>query len=269
MKQSRKHRKNMLYIGIITAIVAAFAAVAYAADFFSLRSALIGGGSQVIAEPSADGETAEVTAQEISLAGVAGSAEYVASEEWLGWQEAYMEEKGVDGSWIDNYWTPADPALRDAARYYPVYNDEMLEKLVEIAEKYSLKLHSEQRLLSPEEFPGIFDTSVLTLYEGYCYEDGSFLLDGEYQGEIVQVLRNMAGTLPAASLQLWNSDENAEWSYTTAKGCTVDIMMSAELHRTKIFYADNGVFTIINAFIGDEVSAQAIADAIDFAALCR
>lgn len=126
----------------------------------------------------ADGElipATEVTRKVISLQGIADSANQKAAKEW------YEFEKSYDTSTIsDDY---SAPRQYDA---YPVFSQEMVEKVDEIAEKYGLKLAGRGELVQDWQKELFYEAlgidSLLRenagiktgFSSGYFYENGNF-----------------------------------------------------------------------------------------------
>ena len=116
-------------------------------------------------------EKETVTTEFISLQGLQGSVEYQAAKEW----QDFLHSYDIDGeilAEIDNNPT----GLEDLGLFYQVYTQEMYDKLVEIEDKYDLKLHSEMNLVSQEELDyrvgGSFMGKDLSRGWAYIYENG-------------------------------------------------------------------------------------------------
>ena len=165
----------------------------------------------------------------------------------------------------------------------------MLEKLLEIGDKYSLDLHTSCRYLNYEdddladtvddfavEFKNTIDTEKLDLKNGTLYEDGSFNLQAELNmpgtnSKTVVVARSISGTLPAESWYLTCVDEYRQWSYTTADGAVLDIIRNPDKNintgDTYIFYQESDAYIVLNTYCRSYKDAEELAEAIDFSGM--
>lgn len=214
-----------------------------------------------------------------------GDSESPASKAWVEWTN-YVN--GVDTSALDNSCMPK-PYL-----FYSVYNDDMAAKLDEIMAEYGLKLHQEmttfesadelyQALGTPKFLSGIHAS-------GYIYDDGSFNAQGDYSSaEMVSgyyFFVNMNGYFTDVSMSLADKwwGQYQEWSYETASGLTVDIVLGT--HRSMIITDLGSAAVTCIVYNGSEGSEyyepgtehpeplpisreylESLADAINFAAL--
>lgn len=260
----RASYKKIVRIALIAAAAAVLlTSAAYAADLFGLRERIISRSGP------ADGRSY------LSLAGIAGSPEYEASAEWIVWHTQY--EAAQSPGWIDDNWMPDDPVLRQYAVFYPCYNYEMLDKLLEISESHGLKLHTFMSASTGmNDFYAKAGTAAFTRGDnepagGYIYEDGSFRLDGAStlcEDGMYTLVRNISGTLPPMESSVWELDGYAESVYRTALGADVVIAASGELPMTYIFYHHDNAFLQLSARVTDAEAAKALADTFDFAAAC-
>ena len=230
--------KKLLRTLLIAAVIASFLGVtAYALGLLGLEKRLIPVGEGEMLVTERDEETGEATLElrnvQISVGapnGAPDTAEYQATQEWCSFLHDYEAEmyKNPDTDWKDYEYSFVQTAReRSIAEVYPVWDRAELDKLLEIAEKYQLRLLTEMSFVPTEEalckLAGVpsFCKTPHRLFTMYCFEDGSFHAEGyvELSGERVNISLNrvMAGSLyPFA--RWWNGDaEIEEWQYTTAE----------------------------------------------------
>ncbi|MGN0425738.1 MAG: hypothetical protein ACI4FY_10515 [Acetatifactor sp.] len=177
-------------------------------------------------EPNVNGETEGKvsTGQFISLQGLTGSAEYLATKEW----QDFLRDYDRDGTIIQSIGNePTDVSAKYAL--YTVYTEEMAEKLEEIISKYDLKLHSEMNVVSQQELDrcvgGTFVGDALSRGWAYIYEDGTFQFDGDINlggtNYLLQFRRAVKGTFEEVVLNVGKVDAYEEYSYSTPDKNTV------------------------------------------------
>ncbi len=299
----RRRLSKTLRILLIAAILSAlFAATAFAAGWFGLRERSLSTGIQVgrfsITE---EGEWEEQEKEAVLFipAGYKDSDEYKASEEWFLFDLAYREDMidrcvaaGLGAwDWLDD--EGAAELLGDSVRIYSAVDVPMAEKLLEICEKYSLKLHSSRVFPTDmQEFYRLSGTEPFGADMGtaYVFEDGSYLLEGSfiYQGEYLDysLERHIEGTLPPFTRRLSEPENYEEWGYTTSRGCTVCIDWSKEAdhlyytyeqrepvlnygHTVFVSYAKDGAFLTLWGYVpGGKEAAQEFAELLDLEAAC-
>jgi len=209
----------------------------------------------------------------IGLSGYQGSVEMRALTEW----QIFLENYDIEGAIEESKDTPFDEEKLCVG--YQVHNQEMADKLREIAEKYGLKLHMELSDVSPEELAlcvgGEFMTEEFRRYWGYIYEDGSFQFDGEFEPEGVgavdfQLRRVVKGTLDEVILNIGDVSEYRELQYVTECGEIVMLELGSD---KSLIYADfDSCFLVMNIMEGSgsgitEEILKETADAIDFTIL--
>ncbi len=189
------------------------------------------------AEPAPAPETAEAEAQPVqakahlSLVGYQGTPEYEAYAEWSAWKEENRDvdrfnEMGVDDSY---YETPENYAHLYAAPFR-----DQAEKLDEIMEKYGLTpLEERYFFYAPEDVYDYLGTAPFlpagSSGGGYFYDDGTFKLEGIDFGT-----DDLSGTLYASVKGSFSMiagfvpQDYEEWSYTTASGQTLDLVMGTD-----------------------------------------
>ncbi len=207
----------------------------------------------------------------ISLQGYADSREYRAALAWAEFQHDYdrdgeaLKAAGNDSTqWDEKY----------GFNGYPVYTQEMADKIEEIAEEYSLMLHSGGlQSATVQELEARFgDYLSADRYGGYYYEDGTLQCDVEQNGIGFQLRRCMKGTLDTVLLNVADVEQYVQWEYETVCGETVLLALGP---NTALIIADlEQSFVTVNVAAGSQSPEpltgeqfQAIADSIDFSLL--
>lgn len=279
--------KRAVLTAAIVCVFIACGTVAYATNIFGWKTALIPDEYKVdfsIPDENGNSEPEIVDFQAISIAGGEDTDEYKATAEWNNWRNEYTKDRDFEVPYI-----PADDRYLGTARLYSIESDEMLEKLLEIGDKYSLDLHTSCRYLNYEdddladtvddfavEFKNTIDTEKLDLKNGTLYEDGSFNLQAELNmpgtnSKTVVVARSISGTLPAESWYLTCVDKYRQWSYTTADGDVLDIIRNPDKNintgDTYIFYQESDAYIVLNTYCRSYKDAEELAEAIDFSGM--
>ena len=281
----RRGLHTALRVTLIAAALAALLGVtAYAADWLGLRSRLADTGHMLnvstIGE-GGEGVSYEAEAMLLVPTGHRESPEYQASVEWFRFWEEYMEEKSRDTSdWRD--FEGAQALL--GTDIYLAWDTVMAEKLLEICDKYGLKLHTDMSMASSlDEFYALAGTEPFGLPDGvvsspgYVFEDGSFKAEGftEIDGEntIFTISKFVSGTMPPFPVYLAEPENYQEWSYTTAGGCTVCIDYNTKAddmgHTVLIFYSQKDAFIRLSGSVpGGPEQAEELAERFDFEKAC-
>ena len=300
--ERRRLSKTMRILLIAAILSALFAATAFAASWFGLRERSLSTGIQVdrfsITEEG-EWEEQETEAVLFIPAGYKDSDEYKASEEWFLFDLAYraeMADRCVAAGLGSLDWTDDEGAselLGNSMRIYTAGDVPMAEKLLEICEKYSLKLHIYRLFAADmEDFCRLSGTEPFGADMGtaYVFEDGSYLFQGSflYQGEYLDysLERHIEGTLPPFTRRLGEPENYEEWEYTTSRGCTVCIDWSKEAdwlyytyeqgeavlnygHTVFVSYAKDGAFLTQWGYVpGGKEAAQDFAELFDLEAAC-
>lgn len=283
MRPKKRISRNIIMLAAVVALLAVLSTVAVAADWFGLRSMLLPQKTPVsVLDDNGvviPGEVKEVDA--ISLSGYADSAESRATAEW----RAFLDGYDVDGAARA---ADENPGQVDAKySLYQVYNQEMADKLDEIVEKYSLRLHSALADVLPGEWAAVAGAFVLdgnTAYSGYIYEDGTFAYDGDaelpgYGLVDYQFRRSVKGTFNEVILNIEDVSQYQEWVYETACGVPVTLVLGP---AKGLVLADLGdSFVTVNVLAGTETdpddifssghlsaeNLEALADSFDFTVL--
>ena len=278
---TRRHvpMKKSVLIAIIAAAILCLAGCAYV--IMKLQEISMGEYTHTVPNPENREELIQETSEYISLQGLQGSVEYLATKEWQDFLAGY-DPDGAIVSEIGNEPT----GLEDLGCHYQVYTREMYDKLVEIADKYGLSLHSEMNVVDQEELDyrvgGSFMGDELSRGWAYIYEDGTFQFDGEalLDENVVhmQFRRSVKGTLEEPILRIGSVEEYQEVSYETSCGESVLLELGTD---HSLIYADfEECFVLMNVLAGTEDSfldgakgaitmedLKLMADGIDFTIL--
>ena len=265
---------------IAAALSALFVGTAFATGLFGLSSRL--------AYSVDTGKAYETTN------GLAGSPEAQATVEWFEFAEAYRERQTGDWADFSYSFTQGDTELKAICEVYFAHDKTMAGKLLEVADKYSLRLYADRTQADEVslfyELSGVepFFPQVETNETGYAYifPDGSFKLDGrmELAGRRVSYVlhRIYAGALYPYGGEFRREGEYEEWAYTTAQGYDVGLVhytTADTYYSLALYYNDvaNGVYVnmsmdINKTALDDDESlkqaAQAVADELDLSAVC-
>lgn len=240
----------------------------------------------VIDRPAAyetPGQTEADKRSRVSLVGYQGTPEYMAYTEW----EAWRRENPVDWNalGLDDGYCEVDAAYR----LYGCSFQYQADALDAIIEKYGLTLHTQRGFYrSGEDLydalgTGVFYGGVIGgELAGYVYENGSFKTEGDAvfaDGRKVgiQGFTNVKGSFADITLSLDLRDYE-EWSYETASGVTVDLVLASE--GAEIMAETDGAYINLGLMGGSEPNTQlgwavtkgdleALADSVDFAVLAE
>ncbi|MGM9605081.1 MAG: hypothetical protein ACI3XG_08440, partial [Faecousia sp.] len=241
-----------------------------------------------------------VTEEVLTLAGIKGSRNYQAAQEWFAFKQEYDPDHSIINELQSAGLVPEFPAEYES---YNIYSQEMKDKLDEILEKYDLNLIGRTIPFKTEELVckalGLEDIvvpengAVIELdYAGY-QECGNLNMDfdiiipgegGSSKQETrchIYYMRKDAFTEDVISLreiEAWK-----EWTYTTASGADVLIFRSPSDWRGYVFCdmpnytvtlryeLINELYTndadgnmIINKEVMTDQEIERLADAIDF-----
>lgn len=285
---------------LAAALAALFSVTAYALGWFGLGERAVHTGYETtLAVIEEDGSSHLESAEAVILlpTGYRESPEYQAAAEWFSFQLQYQEEMSAasvaagGGAW--DWCDDEGAAALLGTDVYLASDVTMAEKLLEIRDRYGLKLHSFLVFPPTEaEFARLTGTAPFFLGQGwvspgYVFEDGAYksegslLLDG--QECIWSLSRYVPGTIPAYLTLIRDEADFEEWTYTTALGATVVIDMSREgqnlsmnseneaLYRSVlIHYTGEDAFLSLSGQVpGGREQAEALAEAFDFAAACE
>ncbi len=230
----RRPARNTLRTALIAAaIAAAMSVTAYAVYQATVEDYIIPeetAEEQVpppaIPETEAPAEPTDAPVSRLSLVGYQGTPEYEAYVEWDTWQK----ENPTDFSAVDNDDSYFETEKNYAA-LYGAYFKAQAEKLDEIMAKHGLvPLEDMHFVYAPEEVYDFLGTDPFlpegSWGSGYVYNDGTFKLEAidfgteDLNGTLFVSCKGsfarIFGGVPA---------DYEEWSYTTASGQTVDLVM--------------------------------------------
>lgn len=297
MKQSVKvkSRKVLAFVAVLC-LLAALSVSALAMNLFGLRSMVlpntrtesnVGPNGPDGNENTGNTESSEPVEsvipkepQLISLQGYSDSKEYQAVAEWI----AFLDNYDKDGELLAKVGN-GPTGLDKKYSLYPVYTQEMADKLDEITSKYGLKLHSTIELdLTTDELyakagTGKFLGEENTSMGAYVYEDGTFHIDGEVTLDedrkiMYQMMNCKKGSFTDVILNIGNLDEYDGWNYDTASGVTAGLYISSS--KSLVVADFNDSFMTINVLAGSDsgmygpITAsdlEEFADTFDFSAL--
>lgn len=223
-----------------------------------------------------------VTEEVLTLAGIQGSRNYRAAQEWFAFKQEYDPDHSII---IELQSTKSVPEFPAEYAAYNIYTQEMKDKLDEIIKKYDLKLIGQTVPFRTEELVckalGLEDiivpgsNAVMDLdYAGY-QECGNLNMDftvsipgdAEHADQKtschVYYMHKDAFTEDVISLgemETWK-----EWNYTTASGEEVLIFRSLEDWRGYIFcdmpnYTVTLRYTFVHELYGNDVNGNMIVD---------
>ena len=239
-----------------------------------------------------------VTEDVLTLAGIQGSRNYQAAQEWFAFKQAYDPDGEIKASVWKNL-----PQFPEEYAYYDLYTQEMKDKLDEILEKYDLNLIGRAVPFKTEELtlkalgleniavPGsnaLMELDYAAYQEcGNLNMDFNFIIPGTAEEKDLETrchifyMHKDAFTEDVISLgemETWK-----EWNYTTASGADVLIFRSPEDWRGYIFCdMPNYTVTLRFTFIDEQYTRditgkttheqkfmtdqqiERLADAIDF-----
>lgn len=271
--RSRRAHRMGWRVALIAAVLAAlFAVTAYAMDWFGLSSRL------TRADPPLPAET-ERQGGYMSMNGYAGTPEGQAHAEWSQFWNSYTENKTFSNA-PDLKWLGEDQRLKNYHDIYGAFDRTMMDKLLEIRDRYKVKLHSESAGVPNAEYfykaTGLspFIRGEHELWPELIYEEGSFSLEGSLDGMFFSVHRGARGYLDPSPTYIYDSDEYEEWQYTTASGELLNLAAgnAGEEQTVFVFYQDGNYLITISANVSGgedyQTKAEAFAERFDYTALC-
>ena len=246
MKANQKHTpmRRAVSVALAAVLLLALSVTAYATDLFGIKDFIMPDDYQsdfVIENESPDASTY----QTIAISGYASSPEAKASAEWEAFYWDYTMNNVIPNDNVDG--------LPEQAGYYGAYNQEMYDKLLEIAERYGLKLVENMEngeraghLLEIAERDGlklVADTEngkrAGHLLDGkewfyYAYANGNFKEEGDFVASdgvtiAYSLARHVKGYLSTITLDILDAGEWKSWNYTTSTGDVAAVGLSGDL----------------------------------------
>lgn len=266
-KTNTRLLRRTLCLAAVIALLLALGITAYAAGWFGLRDTVIG---RFVVN---DGIDQDYYAQFMSLQGYSDSPEFQALCEWQSFLETYDSDGSILSA-VGNSPTEFD----EKYRYYSCYTQEMADEIDRICEKYDLSLITDATFFDSEE--GFFEAAgvgqVCTrqgegyeniLYPGYVHNDGSFHFEGEasFTGSnaswpypiLYQFERSMKGSFSSTVLNIGDTEDYEEWTYTTKNGVVLTLAQSG--WKELILAERENSFVVVNLFdvsVGDAVYGE-------------
>ena len=278
----RRTKKTGRALLLAAALTALLGVTAYASAWFGLSARLI-----ETENPYRTEETEPLSGGWLATNGEADSPEARSSLEWEGIVRAAMQA-GQDWDAVDA-WAEAHPEYRMEHEVYNCMNQEMVEQLHAIAEKYGLRLHSEvaypttQKLFEQATGVGDFLCNEGGSWQGhYIFEDGSFKGEGLLElegGSLVYTLnRSKAGVLASYGMYVLDPEGYEEWQYEV-DGHTLNLALRQNEYGPSglIFFHEGETFVTIGfsaRYIPgtpadfDRSDAETAAASFDYGVLC-
>lgn len=272
-----KAGRTLLIAAVIVSLFAALCAVAYATGWFGL--------AQRITEPEEPTSVSLIIGEEtpvegyISMNGIAGSPEAQAHAEWVAFRNEYVAQHSFSND-TDLSWLGGDELMESYYMIYAAYDQAMLDKLLEISEKYNVKLHSQ--MYAPPTDAKFYKVSgcepfVLSdnsLSPIYLYEDGSYKFEGYVstgeQEQVLSFIRGRKGVLDPSLTTVYDSGDYEEWQYINASGDELNLAwnnnpnaISGE-HPMFIFCEKGEYIFTVFASAQSKEQAELLADQFDF-----
>ena len=212
----------------------------------------------------------------ITLAGLAGSPEFLAAREWL----EFTAEHDMDGALLAQVGegsTGLDPRFD----LYMVYTQEMANKLDEITARHGLALHTSVESLHGGELlearlGGALLPDGYEMFSGYIYPSNSFFLEGyayfgEGRGVSFQLMNARRGYFSEVVLHIGDAEQFDSWRFTAGR----QPLLLALGPQKSLVLADTGrSFVTINVLGGSacehavtRADLEAFAEGFDFALL--
>lgn len=223
-----------------------------------------------------------VTEQVLTLAGIKGSRNYQAAQEWFEFKESYDPDHQIA---IRARTEGLVPDLPEEYSAYNIYTQEMKDKLDEIVQKYGLKLIGREVPFRTEELvckalglediivagsEAVMDLDCASYQEcGNLNMDFEILIPGDAdhngQRNRCHVYYMHKDAFAEDVISLGEIESWTEWNYTTACGADVLIFRSPEDWRGYIFcdmpnYTVTVRFTFIHEQYSNDASGNMVID---------
>lgn len=273
----KKLGRTLLIAAVIISIFTALCAGAYALNLFGIRELLLPGG---YVERYQEGAVF-VDTQALSVQGIESSREFMAYKEFKSFYDDYTA-KDYYGDQVPQ---EQDEEMEKYGQAYFCYTRTLMDKLLEIADKYGLKLresrYDNEGLDRLSDYTGV--DHILEL-EGYdrerasfiAYNDGSFRLQnhislGRNRGIIdTDLWRNVKGYLAQGNLEFDQDKQLQERIYTTAQGLDI-LIVDDGAGSAALFYDGPAAFvTLVLDYFDEpmtEDGLEQIAEGINFLGL--
>lgn len=249
VKYKRKLTRRTALLVAALCLLLAFTTVAFAANLFGLRDALI------------NSDDPEIKS-EMVLSGFTDSREYLAAGEW----KAFVESYDPDGSILAQADPegPDDIKLDEKYDHYYAYTQEMADKLEAIAAKYGLRLYNSQAAgdmnliaekLIVNDDAEFSDSAYNTLVDGCVFDDaGTFSYDGIFDASAgrpsvnYQFRCSVRGVFDPIFLNIGNIEDYQEQVIVTDSG--VELAAGLSEYKAVLIGEFDDCFISINVMDG-------------------
>lgn len=275
--------RTVLAAAAVLALLCAMCAGVYAANLFGIRDAVMG--SQIVSDHYVDGEYAGKKLDDgmtISMQGCIGSPEYEASREFKAFSSSY-EANGYNGDALHQ--PLGDWGEAHGRVYNGLYTETLVNKFLEISEKYDLKPWDDLyegsgytslcEIIGSDGFLAMENPSRQSIPDYRVWNDGSFSCGDDWStgGEeerfcFIAINRRVKGSMSIDCISLDDAHEYHEWSYTTAHGETVSVYSGN--HQFIVLYNGENAFISLVSQPGDSLGddeIKAYVESIDLSAL--
>lgn len=244
-KDERTMRKKMKPMVIVAIIVAMVMLMGCAVVFFRLQDMKIGEITTIQGEiMDSEGnvvKTQEVVKDYLSLHGIINTPTYLAHQEWFTFYEEYSKNHVITEE-EDDF---VEPEQYEA---YTAYNQELIDKIDEIAGKYNLNLLGAVALVQQWESSVFYEAtgidsllvpeSAATIEReaGYFYEAGNFKVEffmtmpedgSNWSYEMLNTIYySKTDNFDTIGLIIHDPQDWEEWNYTTSSGAELLITRS-------------------------------------------
>lgn len=263
LKEKSRHRNIWRTILIAAIIAALLIGSAYAFNWFGLSSRLTPtedpyGPLTGTEPPSELTQKAPSAGGWLATNGASGSAEARASMEWSRIQWELTRSMELNDERINTWWASLTQYAQEA-QIYNCFDQQMLDRLLEISDEYGLSLHSERtHPMTMELFRKAAGIDQFLLSENayfscmYLYEDGSFRGEGQLELDgkavIYSLNRSMPGVLAPYGDYIADPSAYQEWQ-TEIEGHALNLAVTeSEYGSSGYVFMQNGRYFVTISF---------------------
>ena len=280
-RRAKKLGRTLLLAAALTALLGV---TAFASDWFGISSRLI---------ETEDPYTRDPVSQENPVPGgwlaANGEADSPEAQASLAWERIETEARQGEHDWkAADAWEAEHPEYSAEIYLYNCFNQDMVDQLHAVAEKYGLRLHEDwvfpmtQSLFEQAAGIGDFLRGEGRWQGHYLFEDGSFKGEGVLDlegGKLVFTLnRSKAGVLAPYGMYLRNPADYEEWQ-AEQDGHTLNLALREDengfeglilLHEGETFVTVNygGMYVPGTPRNFDRSTAETVAACFDYDMLC-